>query len=42
MMRKQGEQARSTYWCPQCQPWLGDGPAPVGNTTRLRRTRTGC
>jgi endonuclease-8 len=21
MMRKQGEQARSTYWCPECQPW---------------------
>ena len=20
-MRKQGEQARSTYWCPSCQPW---------------------
>ncbi len=25
-MRKQGEQARSTYWCPQCQPWI-DAPA---------------
>ncbi|MEO6818027.1 MAG: DNA-formamidopyrimidine glycosylase family protein [Edaphobacter sp.] len=24
-MRKQGEQARSTYWCPVCQPWVGDG-----------------
>jgi endonuclease-8 len=21
MMRKQGGQARSTYWCPECQPW---------------------
>jgi endonuclease VIII len=21
LMRKQGEQARSTYWCPNCQPW---------------------
>jgi endonuclease-8 len=21
-IRKQGEQARSTYWCPQCQPWI--------------------
>ncbi len=21
-MRKQGSQARSTYWCPQCQPWV--------------------
>jgi endonuclease-8 len=27
MMRKQGEQARSTYWCPVCQPWLGDDVA---------------
>jgi endonuclease VIII len=25
MMRKQGVQARSTYWCPECQPWSGDG-----------------
>ena len=23
MMRRQGEQARSTYWCPVCQPWVG-------------------
>ena len=23
MMRKQGVQARSTYWCPVCQPWVG-------------------
>jgi endonuclease-8 len=22
-MRKQGEQVRSTYWCPGCQPWVG-------------------
>lgn len=22
MMRKQGVQARSTYWCPECQPWI--------------------
>jgi len=22
MMKKQGLQARSTYWCPVCQPWL--------------------
>ena len=21
MRRKQGDQARSTYWCPNCQPW---------------------
>lgn len=30
MMRKQGVQARSTYWCPECQPWVGEGAAPVG------------
>jgi endonuclease-8 len=30
MMRKQGVQARSTYWCPACQPWVGEGEAPVG------------
>jgi endonuclease VIII len=24
MMRKQGAQARSTYWCPECQPWMGE------------------
>ena len=23
MMRRQGTQARSTYWCPECQPWIG-------------------
>ena len=22
LMRKQGTQARSTYWCPACQPWI--------------------
>jgi endonuclease-8 len=22
LMRRQGEQARSTYWCPTCQPWV--------------------
>lgn len=42
MMRKQGEQARSTYWCPVCQPWLAEGTAPVGNMTRLRRARASC
>ena len=31
MMRKQGEQARSTYWCGKCQPWVGEGAAPAGN-----------
>ena len=30
MMRKQGEQARSTYWCPECQPWVGTQAASAG------------
>jgi endonuclease-8 len=30
MMRKQGVQARSTYWCPECQPWVGVGSIPKG------------
>ncbi len=42
MMRKQGEQARSTYWCPDCQPWVGDGVAPVGKTLVVRRGKVGC
>jgi endonuclease VIII len=32
IMRRQGVQARSTYWCPECQPWIGEGEAPVGRT----------
>jgi endonuclease-8 len=39
MMRKQGVQARSTYWCPECQPWAGADAAPVGNTTRTQRRK---
>lgn len=53
MMRKQGEQARSTYWCPQCQPWVGgagdtvsgeavSGAAPVGRAQVFRRRNVGC
>jgi endonuclease-8 len=38
-MRKQGEQARSTYWCPQCQPWLPTAnqseQRPEGNKIKL-------
>lgn len=30
VMRKQGEQARSTYWCPECQPWVGVGSTSKG------------
>jgi endonuclease-8 len=39
MMRKQGVQARSTYWCPECQPWVGIGAAPVGRVKELLRRR---
>ncbi len=48
MMRKQGEQVRSTYWCPQCQPWIaaqGQSPeAPVGGMVKLLgpRRRSSC
>jgi endonuclease-8 len=39
MMRRQGVQARSTYWCPECQPWVGMGAAPVGRAVVVRRGR---
>jgi endonuclease-8 len=42
MMRKQGVQARSTYWCPSCQPWVGDGEAPVGRAQTVRPGKIGC
>jgi endonuclease-8 len=41
MMRKQGMQARSTYWCPACQPWVGEGEAPVGRARLVRRGERG-
>jgi endonuclease VIII len=43
MMRKQGTQARSTYWCPECQPWIGmvGMDTPVGKTQIVRRRKTG-
>ena len=41
MMRKQGVQARSTYWCSECQPWVGDGVAPVGKSLIIRQGRIG-
>jgi endonuclease-8 len=37
MTRKQGVQARSTYWCPECQPWIGEGTAPVGRMQAGKR-----
>jgi endonuclease VIII len=44
MMRKQGVQARSTYWCPSCQPWVGhdETAAPVGRVQVVRRGKIGC
>ncbi len=45
MMRKQGVQVRSTYWCPACQPWVGMGEisAPVGRVQQVvRRGKVGC
>ncbi len=46
-MRKQGEQARSTYWCPGCQPWIAAAgqaeTAPAGRMVKLKgRRRVGC
>jgi endonuclease-8 len=39
LMRKQGEQARSTYWCPSCQPWRAadeqQDKAPVASPVAL-------
>ncbi len=39
LMRKQGPDARSTYWCPQCQP--GDAPVAGWAVTNGRK-RVGC
>jgi endonuclease-8 len=36
MMRKQGLAVRSTYWCPVCQPWVGEGEAPVGGQVNVK------
>jgi endonuclease-8 len=47
-MRKQGEQARSTYWCPGCQPWIPAAgqaaEAPAGRKLKLLgpRRKVGC
>lgn len=51
-MRKQGTGARSTYWCPECQPWISRAnqqaagitaeDAPKGWNGPIRRTRVGC
>lgn len=41
VMRRQGTQVRSTYWCPECQPWVGEGAAPLGRNEIVRRNRFG-
>jgi endonuclease-8 len=40
--RKQGVQARSTYWCPNCQPWSGPGKEPEGWAVQKLSARTSC
>jgi endonuclease-8 len=40
--RKQGPGARPTYWCPDCQPWVGEGDAVKGSDTPVRRMRITC
>jgi endonuclease-8 len=43
LMRKQGSAARSTYWCPQCQPLPDPQAKPVtGWSTPTRRRRVSC
>jgi len=39
LMRKQGTGARSTYWCPECQP--SDAPV-AGWANAIRRKKVGC
>jgi endonuclease-8 len=42
MTRKQGVQARSTYWCPECQPWVGTGEPPTGRARVVQRPKVRC
>ena len=42
LMRKQGPGARSTYWCPGCQPESPGMPKVEGWATPVRRGRVGC
>jgi endonuclease-8 len=46
LMRKQGFGARSTYWCPECQP-LPESPGLMptqieGSSAPIRRRKVGC
>ena len=42
LMRKQGTGARSTYWCPQCQPESAEMAQVEGWSGAIRRGRVGC
>jgi endonuclease-8 len=42
LMRKQGPGARSTYWCPECQPSPEGAAAVEGSSTPIRRRNVGC
>jgi len=46
LMRKQGVGARSTYWCPECQPMPESQGMPLaeidGLSTPIRRRKVGC
>ena len=46
LMRKQGSGARSTYWCPDCQPMPVDQrsvtPPVEGWSIQVRRRKVGC
>ncbi len=42
LMRKQGPGARSTYWCPQCQPESAEMQKVEGWSGEIRRGRVGC
>jgi len=46
LMRKQGVGARSTYWCPECQPLpqiqAASVPKIEGWSSPIRRRKTGC
>jgi endonuclease-8 len=40
VMRKQGPGARSTYWCPECQPMIGDQTV-AGGANLIQRSNVG-
>lgn len=42
LMRRQGTGARSTYWCPGCQPESSEMQKVEGWSSEVRRGRVGC